>query len=239
MRSTSTLAIGILVLVLSILLIPIFRPSLGVYVTIIALGTAVALQKYVASFAGFFVLRMSRLFDVGHRVRIGEIKGDVRDIGLLHFVLDEVGEGEKSGGELTGRILHIPNHVILDQPVLNFSQNFSVRGRFIVCDVAFDELRVPLPPAIPVHRAVKLLEEIFQEEDRPLVEKARRTYGRDAPNFLEEAERTPRVMVFIDANTTWLVGRFVAPIRGRNELRSRINLRFLEAVEKERSAVVG
>lgn len=227
----------LLALALALLLVPLFKPTLGVYVIIVAIGVSVALQKYVASFAGYFVLRLSRLFDVGDRIRIGNIniKGDVRYIGLLHFVLDEVGEGEKFGGELTGRILHIPNHIVLDQPVLNFSQDFSVRGRFISCQYMFDELRIPLQSGINLEKARKLLEDIIRQEDSVVLQQAKKVFSKDLPNFLEEAEQSPRIMVFIDAQHTWLVGKFVAPVRGRNDLKSTITTQFLEALEREKN----
>lgn len=235
MRNT-IVTVSVIVFILAMLVIPLLRPGLGVYVTLVAVGLALALQKYVASFAGYFVLRLSRIFDVGDRVRISgiNIKGDVRHIGLLHFVLDEVGEGEKFGGELTGRVLHIPNHIVLDQPVLNFSQDFSARGRFISCDYMFDELRIPLPKGANPGKARNLLGEILQKEDSAFVEDAKKTFGDDFPNFLAEATRDPRVMVFMDAGNVWLVGKFVAPVRGRNDLKSAITLQFLEALEQEK-----
>ncbi|MBM3131729.1 MAG: mechanosensitive ion channel [Chloroflexi bacterium] len=229
--------IAVLVFVIALLIVPLFRPSLGVYVTVVVVGFAVVLQKYVASFAGYFVLRTSKLFEVGHRIRLGTIKGDVRQIGLLHFALDEVGEGEHSGGELTGRVIHIPNHVILDQPVLNFSQDFSSQGELFRCEYLFDEVRLPMPDGIPLVKARGLLGQILREEDTIYIEKAREFFGPDRPNFLEEAAHSPRVMVFVDDKKAWLVGRFVAPVRGRNELRSIITTRFLEAAEKEKNAI--
>ncbi|MFA4835810.1 MAG: mechanosensitive ion channel domain-containing protein [Dehalococcoidia bacterium] len=225
-----------LALFIALLLIPLFRPNLGVYVTIVVVGSAVALQKYVASFAGYFVLRSSKLFDIGHRIRMGNIKGDVRHIGLLHFVLDEVGEGEHSGGELTGRVIHIPNHTILDQPVLNFSQDFSADGRLFPCEYLFDEVRLPLPEGVHIGKAREILGQILQREDAPFIERAKEVFGQDCPNFLDEAVRSPRVMIFVDDKKSWLVGRFVAPVRGRNELRSVITTHFLEDMEREKRA---
>jgi small-conductance mechanosensitive channel len=231
------LAVAVLAFLLGVLLIPVFRPDLTVYVTVAALGFAVALQKYVTSFAGYFVLRLSRLFDVGDRVRIGNSKGDVRHLGLLHFILDEVGEGEKFGGERTGRILHVPNHVVLDQPVLNFSQAFSLGGRFLDCPYMFDEVRIPVPHGVEVGIARRRLEEVLVQEDLPVLNKAKEVYGRDIPNFLQEAEHSPRVMVFADEKHVWLVGRFVAPVRERNDLKSTVTLRFLEAVGRQKDGI--
>jgi small-conductance mechanosensitive channel len=232
---TTIVSVCVLLLVAGILIAPLFHPNMSMYVIIVALGFALALQKYVASFAGFFVLRISKLFAVGDRIRMGQlnIKGDVRRIGLLHFVLDEVGEGDKSGGELTGRVLHIPNHVVLDQPVLNFSQDFTADGKFIACEYVFDEVRIPLPQGMSLPAARRSLEQILSQEDHIFIEKAKNSFGKDSPNFLHEANQSPRVMVFVDGAYTWLVGRFVAPVRLRNGLRSAITVKFLEGAGAE------
>ncbi|MDD4984261.1 MAG: mechanosensitive ion channel [Dehalococcoidales bacterium] len=75
MKSTrwTTLGIGVLAVALGagILVMPLFRPTMAVYVTLVTLSLTLALQKYVASFAGYFVLRFSKLFRVGDRIRIG------------------------------------------------------------------------------------------------------------------------------------------------------------------------
>jgi len=113
-------------------------------VSVLAIGLSLALQKYMASFAGYFVIKSSNIFDVGDRIRIGSMKGDVKHIGLFHVILDEVGEDEKMGGELTGRIVHVPNLVVLDQPVLNFSKDYSIKEELISCGYIFDEIRIPL-----------------------------------------------------------------------------------------------
>jgi small-conductance mechanosensitive channel len=233
-RWTTAIIVSLIFLALvAVLIMPLFKPNMAVYVTVVALSLAVTLQKYVASFAGYFVLRTSKLFRVGDRIRIGNlgIKGDVRHIGFLHFTLDEVGEGEKSGGEVTGRLLHVPNHIVLDQHVLNFSQDFTSEGKFIYCNYVFDEVRIPLPKGATVKRARTVLESILQEEDRPYLKEAKHSFGNDSPNFVDEASNNPRVMMFTDSSGIWLIGRFVSPVRGRNNLRSLITTRFLEAME--------
>src|SRR4030043_1899037 len=94
------------------ILAAIYVPKIAIYVPIIAIALALALQKYIASFFAFFVITFSKIYDLGDRIRIGNTKGDVRHIGLLHTTLEEVGEDEKLGGELTGRLLYGPTLVI-------------------------------------------------------------------------------------------------------------------------------
>ena len=211
--------------------------KMAVYISVVAIGLALALQKYVASFFGYFVISFSKMLQVGDRIRIDRFKGDVRNVGLFHLVLDEVGEDEKLGGELTGRILHVPNLIVLDQPVLNYSKGFS-RGRAhasreIPCEFVFDEIRIPLNITSNIARAARLLEEIISVEDEPYMREARHAFQNDYPTFLQEAEGNRRVLVHIEAGKVWIKGKFVAPFRKRNDLRSRIYLKFLEHTGKD------
>jgi small-conductance mechanosensitive channel len=70
-------------------------PDMAVAVPILAVGLGVALQKYIVSFFGCFVINFPRIYGPGDRIRIGGIKGDVRRIGLIHTTLEEMGEDEK------------------------------------------------------------------------------------------------------------------------------------------------
>ena len=100
--------------------------ELAVYVSLIAISLSFALQRYIASFFAYFVIHYARIYGVGDRIRIGATKGDVMHIGFLQTILKEVGEDEKMGEELTGRVIHIPNLVTIDQPVLNYSKDYTV-----------------------------------------------------------------------------------------------------------------
>lgn len=205
-------------------------PEIAIYVPIIALGLALALQKYTASFFGYFVITFSRIYDLGDRIRIGNIKGDVRRVGLLHTTLEEVGEDEKLGGEVTGRLLHVPNLIILDQPVLNYSKDYSVHSKTISSDYMFDEVRVPITSDSNAQRASELLESILKRQDETYVREARRMFQNGYPRFLDEAAAGPRILVHVEPQHIWIKGKFVAPLRGRNELRSKILLQFFREI---------
>jgi small-conductance mechanosensitive channel len=205
-------------------------PQIAIWVPIIALGLALALQKYTASFLAYFAINFSGIYGLGDRIRIGNIKGDVRRVGLLHTTLEEVGEDEKLGGELTGRLLHVPNMLVLDQPVLNYSKDYSVHSEAISSDYMFDEVRIPLTTDSNVEKASGLLEGILKSQDSVYVRDAGRIFQNGYPQFLDEATNGPRVLIHIEPERIWIKGKFVAPLRGRNDLRSSILLQFLKEV---------
>jgi small-conductance mechanosensitive channel len=228
----------IIALVATILIMPFYNPSLAVYMTIIAVGMSLALQKYLASFVGHFVIRWSSIFDIGDRIRIGTIKGDVKHIGLFHIILDEVGDDDKMGGELTGKILSVPNLIVLDQAVQNYSRDFSVDDEMITCGYIFDEIRIPLRPGSDIQKAVALLEELLWTENSAFIKEASKIFVKGLPNFLHEMEKSPRVTIHIDKERIWIKGRYITPIRSKNELKTRIGLDFIRRIKDDSSIVI-
>jgi small-conductance mechanosensitive channel len=149
---------------------------------------------------------------------------------MLYTVLEEVGEDEKLGGELTGRLLQVPNLIILDQPVLNYSKDYSVQYETISSDYMFDEVRIPLTTDSNVEKATELLENILKRQDEIYLKEAGCIFRDGYPRFLDEAASGPRVLVFVEPKHVWIKGKFVAPLRGRNELRSSILLEFIKEI---------
>ena len=219
---------AVLALIAATILAAIFLPQVAIYVPIIALALALALQKYTASFFAFFVITFSKIYDLGDRIRIGNTKGDVRHIGLLHTTLEEVGEDEKLGGEVTGRLLYVPNLIILDQPILNYSKDYSTSFETIASDYMFDEVRIPLTTDSNVEKASQLLESILKSQDELYVKQAEQVFQDGYPRFLDEAMSGPHVLVFVEPQCIWIKGKFVAPLESRNDLRSSILLQFIK-----------
>jgi small-conductance mechanosensitive channel len=91
---------------------------------VVGAGVAVALQDVLASIAGAFSIGFSNLYTVGDRVQIGDTRGDVIDIGLLRTTLMETGNWV-SKDLYNGRLVRIPNSIVLKAPVFNYSQGFQ------------------------------------------------------------------------------------------------------------------
>jgi hypothetical protein len=52
------------------------------------------------------------------------------------------------------------------------------------------------------------------------------------PKFLDEASHGPRILVHVEPERIWIKGKFVTPVRGRNDLRTSIILQFLRDIEE-------
>lgn len=230
---TRLLAILTIIIAAAILISVALFSNLAIYISIIAIGLALALQKYVASYFGYFIIVFSNMLHEGDRIRIGSYKGDVRHIGIFYLTLDEVGEDEKLGGELTGRVLRIPNLLVLDNPVLNFSKVYEKNNRTLQCDYIFDEIRIPISSDSDITRAAALLEEIIESEDEDYLRESKIAFSDNYPAFLKEAETNRRVLIHVEEKRIWLKGKFVTPYRIRNELRTRMNMKFIQHISKD------
>ena len=97
--------------------------SLATFIGILTAGLAIALKDLVTSFAGWIFILWRRPFIVGDRIEIGTYRGDVIDVRVFKFSLMEIGnwvDAEQS----TGRIVHVPNSLVLSDVLANYSQGF-------------------------------------------------------------------------------------------------------------------
>ena len=87
-------------------------------------GVALALQEVILSIAGWILILIRRPFEVGDRIEINDIKGDVIDIRLFQISLLEVGNWVHAD-QSTGRIVNIPNSFVFKTSNYNYNRGFD------------------------------------------------------------------------------------------------------------------
>ena len=103
-----------------------FNPNWDIVniVALVAAAVILSLQDLIRSIAGWFALIWTRPFQVGDRIQVGDgITGDVIDIRVFKFSLNEVGNWVHAD-QSTGRVMHVPNSVVLDKTIINFTETF-------------------------------------------------------------------------------------------------------------------
>ena len=103
-----------------------FNPTWNIVniVALVAAALILSLQDLIKSLAGWFALVWMRPFQVGDRIQIDNgITGDVIDIRVFKFSLNEVGNWVHAD-QSTGRVMHVPNSVVLDKTIVNFTETF-------------------------------------------------------------------------------------------------------------------
>jgi small-conductance mechanosensitive channel len=93
--------------------------SLATIVGLISAGVAIALKDPVTNLAGWAFLMIRHPFRVGDRIEVGAHAGDVVDIGLFQFSIQEI-RAWIDADQPTGRVIHVPNGVVFSEPQLNY-----------------------------------------------------------------------------------------------------------------------
>lgn len=148
--------------------------EIGTYLGLLSAGIAIALRDPVASVAAWMFIVGRKPFDIGDRIQIGQIKGDVIDISVFKFTLLEVGnwvDAEQS----TGRVIHIPNHKVFDTEVANYTSNFEFIWQEISVLITFES---------NWKKAKKILQETVDESMQDFIEQAKEQIKQAEKSFL-------------------------------------------------------
>ena len=91
-------------------------------VGLIGAALTFVLQKPLLNLLGWIFITYNRMYTIGDRIGIGEVKGYVTDIMAMNTAVYEMG-GWMRGETYTGRIALVPNGLIFDQPVYNYTRD--------------------------------------------------------------------------------------------------------------------
>ncbi len=97
--------------------------NLATFFGLLAGGIAITLRDILASIAAWMFIIIKKPINLGDRIEIGKITGDIVDIRLIQFTIMETGNWVDAD-QSTGRIIHIPNHLILTEHLANYSRGF-------------------------------------------------------------------------------------------------------------------
>lgn len=107
------------------------------YLGLLSAGVAVALQDPLINLAGFLFIVLRRPIEVGDRIQIGGLAGDVVDVRLLQFTLLEIGNWAGCD-QSTGRIIHVPNGWVFKHTTANYTSGFGYIWNEISITVTFE-----------------------------------------------------------------------------------------------------
>lgn len=136
--------------------------SVATFLGLLSAGLAIALKDPITDFAGWLFILWRRPFDVGDRIELADVKGDVIDIRIFKFTVLEIGNWVHAD-QSTGRVIHVPNHKIFSDHLANYTSDFE----FI-----WNELEVLVTFESDWKKAKQLLQEIADEHLKDFVERA-------------------------------------------------------------------
>ncbi|WP_277541758.1 mechanosensitive ion channel family protein [Haloarcula laminariae] len=113
----------------------------GVLFSLGVVGFAVtfALQQPLFSLIGWLYIMVKRPYQVGDRVAIEDSKGDVVEVSFLVTTLWEINGGLVSSNQPSGRIITLPNSVVLSSHVMNYTrEEFPFVWNELTVQVAYE-----------------------------------------------------------------------------------------------------
>jgi small-conductance mechanosensitive channel len=200
---------------------------------LIGAGIAFALQRVITAVAGYFVILRGKTFNVGDRIQMGGVRGDVIGLTFMQTRIMEMGESPREkddnkswvhSRQFTGRIVTVTNDKVFDCPVYNYTHEFAYIWDEVGFPVAFHQdfakaERIILDAANARARTAKAMgeEEVQRVEER---------FGIDA------GEIDPKVFWRITENWMELTVRFLGPDHGIRHIKDQITREVIAGFEK-------
>lgn len=206
---------------------------------LVTAGLAFALQKVITAMAGYIVILRGDTFNVGDRIVMGGVRGDVIALAFTQTTILEMGQPPPvqkdepamwvRSRQYTGRVVTVSNARIFDEPVFNYTRDFPY---------LWEELQLPIPYGSDWQRAERILLEAVrthsvqhEELSQSALQEMRRRYIMESPNV------EPRVYVRLTDNWIELTARFIAREHGAREQKDQIGRQVLQLLEQAGIAV--
>jgi small-conductance mechanosensitive channel len=200
---------------------------------LIGAGIAFALQRVITAIAGYFVILRGKTFNVGDRILMGGVRGDVVGLSFMQTRIMEMGQSPREESDqkswvrsrqFTGRIVTVTNDKVFDEPVYNYTHEFAY---------IWDEISVPLHYGEDYQRAEEII--LSAARNYGLTELS---LGADETRRLEQRfgiqidEIEPRVFWRMTENWLELTVRFLGPDHGIRGIKDKMTRDILAGLEK-------
>ncbi|HVB33843.1 MAG TPA: mechanosensitive ion channel family protein [Patescibacteria group bacterium] len=181
-------------------------PNPGIFLGLLGAGIAVVLKDPLLSIVGRMAIFAGGMYTVGDRVEIGQMKGDVIDVGLLYTRLMEIGNWIEAD-MATGRTVQFSNAKVFAEAIFNYTSHF---------EYIWDEIHLPITYASNLKAANEILLRVGSEYTREFLagaEKALDQMGREflVPRF----QLDPNVYVRVTSNWVECSLRYIVDAKKR------------------------
>ena len=180
--------------------------SLSTFLGLITAGLAIALQVPIVNLAGWFFILWRRPFEVGDRIEIGQVRGDIIDQRIFMFTMMEIGNWVHAD-QSTGRIVHVPNGKVFQEFIANYSKGFQYIWNEIPVLITFES---------NWQKAERRLVAIVNQHAEHLTEKAKKRVQQAARKYLIlYTKLTPIVYLSVADSGVMLTLRYLCDPRQR------------------------
>ncbi|HEX8783259.1 MAG TPA: mechanosensitive ion channel domain-containing protein, partial [Steroidobacteraceae bacterium] len=203
--------------------------SFATFAGLLTAGLAVAMQSVLVSLVGYFILIGKYGLRVGDRVQVGNVTGEVIDLGLIRMHLLELTAEEPRGP--TGRVVAIANSVVFQSSGGMFRQIPGV-------NFTWHELTVSLPAGSDyVALKNRLLEGVtaIVDEFRGEIVRQAQTI-RDAAALPASTDVTPQVQLQFSPSGVEAKVRYPVPLNRAAEVDERVSQELHQLTQRAAGA---
>jgi small-conductance mechanosensitive channel len=176
-------------------------------------GIAFALQEVIVSFAGWIGIMSGRFYKIGDRVQLGNVKGDVIDIGVFQTTLMEIGNWI-DGDLYNGRIVVLSNSIVFKEPVFNYSRDFPF---------LWDEIKIPIMYGSNYDMAKKIIIDSAYQIVGEFSKNAKKTWKEMVGKYMIEDATTDPLITLI-ATDNWMEYTLRYPVDFKNRRKTKDQL---------------
>ena len=199
-------------------------------VGLVTAGLAFALQKVVTAIAGYFVILRGNTFNVGDRIVMGGVRGDVLGLGFIQTTIMEMGQPPPvqsadpaiwvRSRQYTGRIVTVTNDKIFTEPVYNYTRDFPY---------LWEEIVIPVTYTADRKQAERIMLDVVAKRTVTIAEMGEEAIAQMEHRYVvRRADMTPRVYYRITDNWLELTIRFIVRDHGVRELKDEISRDVLD-----------
>ena len=203
--------------------------SFATFAGLLTAGLAVAMQSVLVSLVGYFILIGKYGLRVGDRVQVGNVTGEVIDLGLIRMHLLELTAQEPRGP--TGRVVAIANSVVFQSSGGLFRQIPGV-------NFTWHELTLTLPAGIDCvalkNRVLASLTAIVDEFRGDIVRQAQ-TISK-ATSLPASTDVTPQVQLQFSPSCVEAKVRYPVPLNRTAEVDERVSQELHQLTQQSAAA---
>jgi small-conductance mechanosensitive channel len=204
----------IFIFFLVVILISLFYgdlTQLGFVAGLLSVALGWALQRPISGVVAWLILVTRRPFDIGDRIIISGMKGDVTNITLTHIFLDEVG-GTIEGEERSGRTVMIPTSIIFEKEIINYTRE----DNYILVEIV---------TAITYESNLQKAEEIITSAVKKIMEPF-------YPDFPQNVPKTSHIRLQFRDSGIEVTVRYYTITTKRNEIATNIRREIYHEIKK-------
>ena len=206
---------------------------------LVTAGIAFALQRVITAVAGYFIILRGKTFNVGDRIVMGGVRGDVIALSFMQTKIMEMGQPPPvqsdepamwvKSRQFTGRIVTVTNDKIFDEPVYNYTDQFPYVWDEISLPVRYSDDRAAAERILVDAAANHALRSGQMERDE--LQRLEQRYG------IAVGDIDPKVYWRLTDNWLELTVRFLAPDHGTREIKDAMSREILTAVDEAKIGI--